>query len=94
LVSIRYIKTVHEVCGLGGRKIIIERSKNGSECPIPISNKLKASLAETTPRFINQDLTQIGKPIGFAHKLTTKTSQKTPGTEWLFNPSDKSLFRP
>lgn len=88
--AVRYVQNPkdYNCIGIGGRKIVIRRGKNGSECHIPHTDKLSELLLEPMPRIYsneqtNQTLTIIGELIGFPHALTTKVGRKTAGAMWL-----------
>ncbi|MVM36223.1 hypothetical protein GO755_39805 [Spirosoma sp. HMF4905] len=88
--AIRYVnnRSAYEVQGIGGHKIVIKRSKNDSECHIPISVILESVLAGPIGwaydlEYLNRGLKKIGKLIGFPHTLTSKVARKTAGANWL-----------
>ncbi|GAB2554435.1 hypothetical protein GCM10027190_00980 [Spirosoma areae] len=88
--AVRYVqnRASYECMGIGGRKIVINRGKNESECHIPLTDKLTELLCQSAPRVYGLDHTNnvlkaIGESIGFPYSLTTKVGRKTAGALWL-----------
>ena len=88
--AVRYVqdRSTYERIGIGGRKIVINRGKNESECHIPFTDQLAELLEGSIPwayglESVNINLKKLAPLLGFSHPLTTKVGRKTAGAMWL-----------
>ena len=77
-------RAAYEGYSIGGRKIIMKRGKNESECHIPFPDKLEELLSGPIPgahriQSVNNGLAVIRELIGFEAPLITKIGRKTAG---------------